>query len=102
MRVLPNSQSDEINAIKSLLPRIKSLATKISCVNKKITDIRVSRVRNFNCDLLRVLESGMSYANFLKDFRVETGENDFFHYEYIRNISQLNEPQLPPHSAFFQ
>ena len=51
-------------------------------------------------DILNFLAPGLSYSKYLSAFKV-TEEKGFFPYEYLTNLQQLSETQLPPHAAFF-
>ena len=69
----------------------------------------VKRNNNFMCistetlkflDIVNYLAPGFSYSKYLAAYKVKETKG-FFCYEYIKNLDNLNETQLPPHSAFF-
>lgn len=51
-------------------------------------------------DIVNYLAAGTSYAKFLKAYGVEDGKG-FFPYEWFDNLNKLEEPRLPPHTAFY-
>lgn len=50
-------------------------------------------------DFSNFVAAGSSYGAFLKAYQCQ-GEKGFFPYEYVRSLSQPEEPQLPPRMAF--
>jgi len=51
-------------------------------------------------DVSNFLAAGSSYAGFLKAYGC-TESKGFFPYEWVDSLEKLEEPQLPPHSAFY-
>ena len=51
-------------------------------------------------DISNFLAAGSSYAGFLRAYGCED-EKGFFPYEWMNSLENLEEAQLPPHSAFY-
>jgi hypothetical protein len=51
-------------------------------------------------DIINYLAPGFSYSKYLAAFKIEETKG-LFCYEYITDLSKLNETTLPTHSAFF-
>ena len=51
-------------------------------------------------DIKYYLAPGFSYSKYLAAYNVPEGKG-FFPYEYVRDLSQLEEPTLPPKRAFY-
>jgi len=69
---------------------IKRNQSYLSLKSSKLTFLDVS---NF-------LAAGSSYAGFLKAYGCAESKG-FFPYEWAHTLEKLEEPQLPPHSAFY-
>ena len=50
-------------------------------------------------DVINFIAPGFTYANYLKAYDASATKG-FFPYEYMTNLNQLNETELPPHEAF--
>jgi hypothetical protein len=66
--------------------------------NNQYMCIATSKLRFL--DIVNFLAPGFSYSKYLKAFHVSE-EKGFFPYEYMTSLDKLDEPSLPPHSAFY-
>lgn len=98
-----NSGKYDINLIKSEL--VIQLGLHKSKGRKSI----LKKSNNYICmaneklkflDLSSYLPAGTSYDSFLETFDVKLRKS-YFPYEYLTNVSKLDETRLPPKECFF-
>ena len=93
----------DINLIRKTL--IKQLGMHLKTGNEYV----IKRNNNYQCiandklkflDMVNYLPPGTSYAGFLKTFN-QVDNKAFFPYEYLSDLSVLQETCLPPPHAFY-
>ncbi|KAJ8050420.1 Zinc finger protein MSN4 [Holothuria leucospilota] len=95
-----NSGSYDINLIKEFFFPYLIETDPVSSVIKRNNNYMCLRTKNLNfLDISNYLAPGFSYDIFLKAFECSQTKG-FFPFEWF-SPDKLNDPQLPPHEAFY-
>ena len=96
-----NSQSYDLNVMKGPLLQYLYQTGNINYTIKRENKLQCIQTGEFKfVDIINFISPGFSYNMYLKAFGCSQ-EKGFFPYEYIDDISKLNDTTLPPHSAFY-
>ena len=103
-----NSGKYDINAMRNVLfPSLMKLKHSLdeddavkSIIKKQNSYMGISTKHLKIIDILNFLSPATSYANFLKAFKVPESKGAF-PYEWFTSLDKLQEPTLPPHTAFY-
>ena len=96
-----NSGSYDLNVMKGPLLKHLHDTDKIQFTIKRDSRLQCIQTDKFKfLDMINYLAPGTSYDKYLKTFNV-SAQKGFFPYEYITDLSILEETSLPPHEAFY-
>ncbi|MEW8545912.1 MAG: hypothetical protein AB2693_20510 [Candidatus Thiodiazotropha sp.] len=98
-----NSGKYDINLVRSKLPKYLGLHLKgghkfVIKKNNNYTCIANDKLKFV--DIMNYLPPGTSYDKFLQTFNIEQRKS-YFPYEYLTDLSVLQETSLPPKTAFY-
>ena len=96
-----NGQKYDLNVIRAPLIRHLCKTDQIKFAIKRNSCMKCIKTHKLKfVDATNYIAPGFSYENFLKAYNCSV-QKGYFPYEYITSLDMLNEPALPPHSAFY-
>ena len=102
-----NSQRYDINVMKgALMKRLFGAGTdkrseKRTFIVKRQDAMTCVQTEQFRfLDIVNFMSPGFNYSSYLKAFGVEE-QKGFFPYEWVDSLEKLNQPTVPPRSAFY-
>ena len=96
-----HSGTYDLNVLKKfLIPYLVKNGGIKFCVKRNQSYLALRTEKLKFLDVSNFLAAGSNYAGFLKAYGCAENKG-FFPYEWVDTLEKLEEPQLPPHSAFY-